>query len=130
MAGSSKNREPNRFIVVRDAGRRAALGSLSRFGRWLADAAVVVIMVQTEEHGFDCGRAAQNMMLAAWNEGIGSCPAHLPEAELAKLLGIPATLSINRVIGFGYVDPERAMAPASVSRRRLPLAELVHWEAW
>ncbi len=87
-------------------------------------------MVQTEEHGFDCGRAAQNMMLAAWNEGIGSCPAHLPEAELAKLLGIPATLSINRVIGFGYVDPERAMAPPSVSRRRLPLAELVHWEAW
>jgi nitroreductase len=130
MAGSSKNREPNRFIVVRDADTRAALGGLSRFGRWLADAAAVVIMVQTEEHGFDCGRAAQNMMLAAWSEGIGSCPAHLPEAELAKLLGIPAMLSINRVIGFGYVDPERAVAPPSVARRRLPLAELVHWEAW
>ena len=88
-------------------------------------------MVQTEEHGFDCGRAAQNMMLAAWNEGIGSCPAHLPEAELAKLLGIPATLvdqprhrvRLRRSRGGGG-------APASVSRRRLPLAELVHWEAW
>ena len=130
MAGSSKNREPNRFVVVRDAERRAALGGLSRFGRWVADAAVVVVLVQTEEHGFDCGRAAQNMMLAAWSLGIGSCPAHLPEADLAKLLGIPATVSINRVIGFGYVDPDRAAAPPSVARRRRPLSELVHWETW
>ena len=130
MTGSSKNREPNRFIVVRDAGRLTALGHLSRFGRWLADAAAVVILVQTEEHAFDAGRAAQNMMLAAWGDGIGSCPAHLPENDLAKLLGIPPTVSINRVIGFGYVDPERAAAPPSVARRRLPLSELVHWETW
>jgi nitroreductase len=130
MAGSSKNREPNRFIVVRDAERLAALGRLSRFGRWLSDAAAVVILVQTEAHAFDAGRAAQNMMLAAWGDGIGSCPAHLPEDELTELLGIPSTVSINRVIGFGYVDPERAAPPPSVARRRLPLSELVHWETW
>jgi nitroreductase len=130
MTGSSKNREPNRFVVVRDAERRAALGRLSRVGRWLADAAAIVVLVQTEEHAFDAGRCAQNMMIAAWNDGIGSCPAHLPEAELAKFLGIPTTLAINRVIGFGYVDPGRAAPPPSVARRRLPLAELTHWEAW
>ena len=130
MTGSSKNREPNRFIVVRDAKGRAALSGLSRFGRWLGDAAAVVIIAQTDEHAFDAGRAAQNMMVAAWNDGIGSCPAHLPEGELAKLLGIPGTMAINRVIGFGYVDPQRAAPPPSVSRRRLPLSELVHWETW
>jgi nitroreductase len=70
------------------------------------------------------------MMLAAWNDGIGSCPAHLPEGELAKLLGIPPTLFINRVIGFGYVDPARSAPPPSVARRRLPLTELAHWDAW
>lgn len=130
MTGSSKNREPNRFVIVRDPGRRAALGGLGRFGRWLADAPVVIVLVQTEEHAFDAGRCAQNMMLAAWNEGIGSCPAHLPEAALAKLLGIPGTLHMNRVIGFGYVDPARAAPPSSVARRRLPLTELAHWETW
>jgi len=130
MTGSSKNREPNRFIVIRDPDRRAALGRMSRQGRWLAGAAAIVVLVQTTEHAFDAGRCAQNMMLAAWNEGIGSCPAHLPEAELGKLLGIPDTLYINRVIGLGYVDPERAAAPPSVARRRLPLAELVRWETW
>ncbi len=61
---------------------------------------------------------------------IGSCPAHLPEADLGKLLGIPAGVVINRVIGFGYVDPGHAAAPPSVARRRLPLDTLVHWETW
>lgn len=130
MTGSSKNREPNRFVVVREGERRAALAGLSRFARWLAEAAVVVVIVQTEPHEFDAGRCAQNMMVVAWGEGIGSCPAHLPEAEVAKLLGIPAELTINRVLGFGYVDPARAAPPASVARRRLSFAELVHWETW
>src|SRR5215813_6193569 len=108
MTGSSKNREPNRFVVVRDRERKRAIAGLSRFARWLADAAVVVVIVQTEAHEFDAGRCAQNMMVAAWNDGIGSCPAHLPEGPLGELLGIPAGLAINRVVGFGYVDPLRA----------------------
>jgi nitroreductase len=70
------------------------------------------------------------MMVTAWNEGIGSCPAHLPEADVAALLGIPAGVHINRVVGFGYIDPARTAAPRAVSRRRKPLAELVHWETW
>src|SRR5262245_27878124 len=130
MTGSSKNREPNRFVVVRDDERRRAIAGLSRFARWLADAAVVVVIVQTEQHEFDAGRCAQNMMVAAWNDGVSSCPAHVPEPELAKLLGIPSGVSINRVIGFGYVDPARTTPPASVARRRLPLETLVHWEMW
>jgi nitroreductase len=130
MTGSSKNSEPNRFVVVRDRRRLAAIAALRGFGAWLADAAVAVVIVQTQEHGFDAGRCAQNMMIAAWNDGIGSCPAHVPEAELAKLLGIPPTLSINRVIGFGYVDPGRAAPPPGMARRRRPLTELVHDETW
>ena len=110
--------------------RDFSITGLSRFARWLADAAVVVVIAQTQPHEFDAGRCAQNMMVAAWNDGIGSCPAHLPEADLGKLLGIPAGVVINRVIGFGYVDPGHAAAPPSVARRRLPLDTLVHWETW
>lgn len=130
MTGSSKNREPNRFIVVRERERRAAIAGLGPFAGWLADAAVVIVLVQTERHEFDAGRCAQNMMLAAWNDGIGSCPAHVDERALGRLLGIPESVSVNRVIGFGYVDPLRAGPPRSVGRRRLPLTELVHDETW
>src|SRR5262245_17690229 len=130
MTGSSKNREPNRFVVVRDRARLAALGGLSRFGRWVSGAAMVLVIAQTERHEFDAGRCAQNMMVAAWSEGVGSCPAHLPEDEVARLLGIPADIAVNRVIAFGYVDPARAAPPPSVARRRLPLHDLAHWDSW
>jgi len=130
MTGSSKNVEPNRLVVVRDRARLREVAALGSFARWLADAAVVVVIAQTQAHEFDAGRCAQNMMVAAWNDGIGSCPAHLPEADLGKLLGIPRDLHINRVIGFGYIDPARATAPRSVARKRKSLEELVHWETW
>jgi nitroreductase len=130
MTGSSKNAEPNRLVVVRDPARRQALADLGPFAKFLAYAAAVVVIVQTQRHEFDAGRCAQNMMVTAWNDGIGSCPAHLPEAEVARLLGIPKDVHVNRVIGFGYVDPARAAAPRAVARRRKPLEELVHRERW
>src|SRR5919109_5566595 len=130
MTGSSKNREPNRLVVITERERVRALGALSPWGRWLADAAVIIVITQVEPHEFDAGRCAQNMMIAAWADGIGSCPAHLPEADVARVLGIPKDVHVNRVIGFGYIDPARAAAPTSVARRRKPLEELVHRERW
>ena len=130
MTGSSKNVEPNRFVVVRDRPLVAALAATSAYAHWLVRAAVVIVLVQTRAHAFDAGRCAQNLMLAAWNDGIGSCPAHLPEAEVGAMLGVPDGHFVNRVIGFGYVDLAQAAAPPSVARRRLPLDTLVHWETW
>jgi len=130
MTGSSKNREPNRFVVVRDRARVAAIAALGRQARWVVDAAVVVVIVQTERHEFDAGRCAQNMMLAAWGDGIGSCPAHVDEAGLGALLGVPADLHVNRLVAFGYIDPARVAPPRGVARRRRPLDELAHVEKW
>src|SRR2546421_11083098 len=130
MTGSSKNAEPNRLVVVRERARLRALAALSPSAKFFGYAAAVIVIAQTEPHEFDAGRCAQNMMVAAWNDGIGSCPAHLPEGDLGKLLGIPGGVFINRAIGFGYVEPGQAAAPPSVARRRLPLDTLVHWETW
>ena len=130
MTGSSKNSEPNRFIVIQDQERLAAVAALGAQARWVARAAVVVVIAQTVRHEYDAGRCAQNMMVAAWGEGIGSCPAHVPEGELGALLGVPADLHLNRLIAFGYIDPERAAPPRSVARRRLPIDELTHHESW
>jgi nitroreductase len=130
MAGSAKNLEPNRFVVVRDRARVGAIAALSPYARWLAGAGAVIVLVQTVRHDYDAGRCAQNMMLAAWAEGVGSCPAHPPEAEVGALLGVPAGLHVNRVLGFGYIDPGRTAPPRSVARRRMPIEELTHWEDW
>ena len=130
MTPSSKNAEPNRFVVIREPATLQAVAALSPMARWLATAAVVVVLVQTQEHPFDAGRGAQNMMLAAFNDEIGSCPAHLPEERLRTLLSIPPDLFINRVIGFGYIDPARSGPPPGVARKRIPLEDLVHTDRW
>ena len=130
MTGSSKNSEPNRLVVVREHVGLEALAALSPFGKFIARSAATVVIAQTQAHEFDAGRCAQNMMVAAWGEGIGSCPAHLPEREVARLLRIPPEMMINRVVAFGYVDPARTAPPSSVARKRKPLDELVHWESW
>jgi nitroreductase len=131
MAGSSKNAQPNRFVLVRDRGRVAELAALNPLAKWLNTAPVVVVIAQEgREHPFDAGRAAQNMMLAAFANGVGSCPAHIPEADVARICGVPPGVFVNRVIGFGYVDPARDAPPAAVARPRLPLDEIVHEEQW
>src|SRR5262249_57740770 len=97
MTGSSKNSEPNRLVVVRERAGLEALAALSPFGKFIARSAATVVIAQTQAHEFDAGRCAQNMMVAAWGEGIGSCPAHLPQRELARLPPIPPQLGIHRV---------------------------------
>lgn len=130
MTPSSKNVEPNRFLVVRDPALKAQLAELSPIAQWLASAPVVIVIVQTREHQFDAGRAAQSMMLAAYNDGFGSCPAHLPESRLQELLAIPGDMVPNRVLGFGKIDPDRDRPPRAVARKRLPLEQLVHYDRW
>ncbi len=130
MTGSSKNSEPNRFVLVRNRETLKRLAATSPLGSFVGECAAQVVMVQTRDHAFDAGRCAQNMMLAAWADGVDSCPAHLPEARVAEVLGIPGDLFMNRVIAFGYPDASRSGRHPSVVRRRKPLNELVHEERW
>ena len=80
---------------------------------------------------FDCGRAAQNMMLAAWNEGVGSCPNGVADAAAMRdVLGLDDEDHFAIVLSFGYpardVRPD-ARDPAEWIARadRRPLDELV-----
>ena len=138
-AGSSKNQQRWAFVVCRD---REHLRELSTIGPWaghLAGAAVAVALVTPDPRAegaplsieFDIGRAAQNMVLAAWELGIGSVPATVYEHErAADLLGLPDGMHCEYVLSFGYpADASSLSAPNRAGGRR-PLAELVHAERW
>ena len=80
---------------------------------------------------FDAGRAAQNMLLAAWNEGIASCPNGLTDREAAHLmLELSEDESPVIVLSFGMPrrprDPESRTAEEwSARANRRPLDEVV-----
>jgi nitroreductase len=134
MSGSSKDSQPWWFIVVKD---RATLQALSRTGDYaqhLAGAAFAVAIVFDPKFyrgEFDSGRAAQNMMLAAWNDGLGSCLASMHREDDCKaVLGVPPKLRLQHIISFGYPLPVDQSIPVVPKRRRKPLDEIVMHERW
>ncbi|HEY7208297.1 MAG TPA: nitroreductase family protein [Gaiellaceae bacterium] len=123
LSGNSKNRQDWEFVVVESA--RDALAKAVFAPENVETAALVVAIVCPR--ALDTGRAAQNMMLAAWNEGVTSCPNGVRDAEAAEaLLGAPPAL----VLSFGY--PVRPRDPTgrpaeewSARAKRKPLDEVV-----
>ena len=109
LSGSSRNTQKWRFVVVEDPGARERLANAVYAPDNVRGAALVVAIVGS---GFDLGRAAQNMMLAAWNEGVTSCPNGIADAEgAARELGLGPDERAVVILSFGY--PERPRDPES-----------------
>ena len=132
VAGSAKNRQPWRLLVVEDAGVRERLaGTVYEPGNVRGAPLVVAVVTPGGKYAFDSGRAAQNMMLAAWNEGVASCPNGMPDPELsAAALGLGEEERPVVVLTFGYAAKERNPASRSAEEwsaraDRKPLDELV-----
>ncbi len=134
VAGSSKNRQARRFVVVRDDGVREEVASSVYAGDNVRGAALVVAIVVGGKGptAFDAGRAAQNMMLAASNEGIGSCPNGIADADrMRAALGHEEAERVATVLTFGYParprrDPESLSPGEWIDRAdRRPWDEVV-----
>ena len=136
-AGSSKNQQSWAFITIRDREQLRKLAEVGRYAGHLAGAAGAIALVRPDassEHQlrsimWDLGRAAQNMVLVAWELGIGSVPATVYDPELARtLLGLPAEQRCDFLLSFGYpADPSKLTA-SNRAGGRLPLEGLVHEE--
>ncbi|MSP78302.1 MAG: nitroreductase [Dehalococcoidia bacterium] len=143
--GSWKNIQPWELIVVRNRQTLGKMASMSPFGAHLAGAQVGIALLMEgaqEPYGFDAGRLAQTLMLAAWAHGVGSCIATLvtPNAgsgNAQELLGFPPDRHLWNVISLGYSADVRAarVGPQSSVRSqvplgRKPLSEFVSWERY
>lgn len=137
--GSSKNTQPWRFVVLKDRQHRHDLASAMMAPRNLDRCAVAIAVVLLNERArFDAGRVAQNMMVAAWALGVGSCPNSVRPDDHDRVrqdLGAPADSAVATIITLGYpspgqprprpkADPEKILAKVN----RLPLEDLVHRE--
>ena len=138
-AGSSKNLQRWDFIICRERQHLADLATLGPYAGHIAGAAVAIALVTPDPAAadaplsvmFDLGQAAENMMLAALELGIGSCPATVYQHDRAReLLGYPLTHHCEYVLSFGYpADPAELSRPPRTGGRR-PLSEIVHEKRW
>lgn len=129
LSPSSKNTQPWHFIAVRSRETLRKIASLTPTGRHITDAsfAIALAMENASMPEVDGARTMQQMMLAAWELGVGSCwVSNFDEDAVKSLLNIPLGFNLLTVIPFGYPLEPRT----SRKKKRKPFEEVVHWETF
>jgi nitroreductase len=129
LTASSQNGQPWHFIVIRDKETLRRLGQIARTGPYIPQAplAIVVAMDPSPFAISDGSRAIQDMILAAWSQGVGSNWVGFNNLQgVNSLLGIPEEVSVLAILPFGY--PAQALGKGQ--KKRKPLAEIVYNERW
>lgn len=136
-SGSSMNRQPWEFIVVRDPAVREALVGTGGHVDHLRSAPLGIVLVMDgvsdEDETYDEGRLAERIMLAAQAHGYGSCigwfwPAEAGErARLA--LGVPEGKTVRTVVSIGRPAPAATDRPKRADARK-PLEGMVHLDRY
>jgi len=121
LAPSAANLQPLEFVAVDDEAVRREIFPCLRWAAYIAPAgtprpgeepmAYIVTLVNTaiREKGYeyDAGAAIENMILAAWAEGVGSCwLISVDKEKVQSIIGAPATHKVDAVVALGYPAEE------------------------
>jgi nitroreductase len=135
LSGSSRNAQPWTFVVPTGRERIEELArAVSVPENVLGAGLVVAILVRGKGPVlFDAGRAAQSMLLAAWAEGLASCPNGITDVELARrALAAAEDEAPVIVLSFGVPERPRDAESHTVEEwsgraNRKPIDEVVRW---
>lgn len=113
LSGSARNRQPWTFIVPESRERIERLAAAVYVPDNVIQAGLVIAVVVSGGGPtlFDAGRATQSMLLAAWNEGISSCPNGIADpSAAAAALDLPEGEQPVIVLSFGMPERDRDAA--------------------
>lgn len=117
LAPSAANRQPLEFIVVDEESKRMEIFPCLKWAGYITPEgnpkpgqepqAYVVVLVNTHirNKGFqwDAGAAIENMILTAWEKGVGSCWIISVDKDRVKsAMNVPPDYEVDSVIAFGY----------------------------
>jgi nitroreductase len=117
LAPSAGNMQPLEFVVVDDGETRGQIFPCLRWASYIAPEGnpkpgqeptayifpIVNLSVRDTGYENDVGAAVENMILTAWEEGIGSCwLISVERPKVAVILNIPAVYRIDSVLALGY----------------------------
>lgn len=137
IAPSGANRQPWKFIVVRDEGLRRRVAEACNHQMFISEAPVVIVAcgrdVGYNRGGYmgslsmvmDVTIAMTHLILAARTEGLGTCwIGAFNNEELKKVLDIPPEYDVVAITPLGY--PKDETFTSSMSRKGLE--EIVCYE--
>ena len=144
LAPSWANKQCWHFIVVTDRDKIERLSSSINF--WLKSSpAVVIACGDPSKSGYkndqryylvDVAIALEHFVLAATNEGLGTCwIGGFDEEGTKSLLGIPGEIKVVALTPIGYPSEDDGLFSMAIktivgSSKRKPIEEIVHLEKW
>jgi len=120
LAPSAGNRQPWRFVVVKDPERKKNLAKAADNQMFIANAGVIIVALGDPEASprwfkQDPMIAVEHMILAATALGYGSCwIGAFNEDRVKRILKIPEELAVIALLPIGFSDespPPRARKP-------------------
>ncbi len=131
-SGSSSNRQPWTFIVIRDRAELERLAELAPNARHVAGAAVAIAIEMggdnPEWDAYDEGRAAERILIAAGALGLGAAIGWALEAyrpRVGAFLDLTPPAFVRTIVSIGH-PTEAARQPRSApGTARRPITELV-----
>jgi len=117
-APSASNGQPWHFIVLSNQEIKEKL-SQRQWSGFIRNSALTIVGCAYEGSTYarkwstvDTTIALENMVIAAWGLGIGSCwIGDFDEAEVTRILGVPKDWKVIALISFGYPDEAPAVTP-------------------
>ncbi len=130
LAPSAHNSQEYKFVVVKDAEKRKALGEAASGQRFVGEAPIVIAAVslnpgnlmssEVPAYALDLAIALDYMTLAAVEEELGTCwVGAFSQEKVKKVLNVPAPYKVAALLPLGI--PDDRSAPKS----RKKLDELV-----
>ena len=117
MSPSAKRLNPWEFYVIKDTDTLQRMAACKTYGSQMlltARAAIVVAAdaAKTDTWQADAAIAAEHLLLAAEDQGLGACWCHVYQREdseqlIRRLAHVPDSLNILCIISLGYKDEER-----------------------
>jgi len=119
---SASNRQPWRFIVIRNKDILNKIARVTGYGWFIAEAPLAIAIVgkiktSPKWYIIDTSLVSMNMMLMAWSLGIGTCWIGSMNREKAKeILGLGDNDHLLTLLPFGYIEGE---IPEPTARKSL-----------
>jgi len=136
VAPSGSNRQPWRFIVVKDEAVKQRLVPACGDQKWLAEAPIIVVacgrIFDYNRGGYmkdysvlvDVSIGMTHLILAARNEGLGTCWIGMfDNTEVKRILGVPEGWNVVGLTPLGY--PKAGEKAFTEPGERNPLSEII-----
>jgi nitroreductase len=140
IAPSGNNKQPWKFIIIKDRKRKEEMATLCHGQSFIAQAPVLIVAcgrdVGENRGGWmgdkstvnDVTIAIDHLTLAARAEGLATCwIGAFDNSGIKKFLNIPGSVNVVALTPLGFPENENAFSPVS-SRKQLD--EILCYEKW